>query len=98
MFRPAFGQSFTWNTTSLGVEDETFDNFAIYPVPAQSNIQVSGLGGIPAQYAIFDITGRAVKQGETNGDAIDVQALSSGTYIVRLNRSGEVATRKFIKS
>ena len=68
------------------------------PVPAQSNIQVSGLGGIPAQYAIFDITGRAVKQGETNGDAIDVQALSSGTYIVRLNRSGEVATRKFIKS
>jgi hypothetical protein len=76
---------------------------SISPNPAQDYILVKN----PAfaakdtyQYEVFDLNGRVFQSGKINGDLqleINVQALSSGQYFVKLNNGLLEYTSKFVK-
>lgn len=92
----SYGRCFSvWGTpNSLGVDGVSEPKFAVYPNPAQTAIQLSGLAQ-SADYAIYDALGAQVAFGQTsNLEKIDIQRLTGGIYFVKLDGGSAV---KFIK-
>jgi hypothetical protein len=66
--------------------------FSIYPNPASSILILSGTNVEQAQ--VFDVSGKILIN-QSSGNFIDVSALSSGVYVVKIN---DGSTHKFIKN
>ena len=80
--------------TGIGMEEHGFADFSLYPNPGTGvfNLQYSGKNGL-ANIEVFDVTGRIVynKQAQVaNGttNSLDLTALSTGNYNVRLTVGG----------
>lgn len=98
------------NQFMLNIDDITlhrsYDNvtangratFSIYPNPAAERLNVSSATCVDT-YEVYDITGALVLRGNVKGEAfgIDVRALTTGTYLLKLNAAGTVQTRRFVK-
>lgn len=79
---------------------EVFEKAVVSPVPATSNIRVSGLQGIH-NMEIIDLSGRVVLQADklTDNQMIDISALSAGVFTIRLNNAGgSIQYLKLIKN
>jgi len=63
----------------------------VYPNPAKEALYVKNAAGQP--YLITDIAGRVLLQGSMKGRSIDVGALNSGLYLLRIGTE----TVKFVK-
>lgn len=85
---------------TMGVDNpEVNNNVVLYPNPAKTilNVSVPQNTTITA-YTILDVTGKTLVSGAFNiQNSIDVSALSSGSYIIRLNGEGAQLTKMFIK-
>lgn len=68
----------------------------VYPNPAESVLYVSGLNA-KAEYTIFDLSGKKVKQGTLTEGAAEVSALVKGVYILQVNDRDATQNFKFIK-
>lgn len=81
------------NAVSLPEWDQ---QLRIYPNPVHDNLHVQGLEpGI--NYAIIDMMGRNVLRGSLPNDGtIDVSPLTSGVYMVRFEREGEVIEERVV--
>ena len=73
------------------------DNFAIYPNPASSILNVKLFGAESADFKIINVLGQIVRSGEMVNEQIDVSSLENGTYILQVNDGEEVMTKRFIK-
>lgn len=74
--------------------------FTLYPNPATSTITIAVNPNTQLDtYAVYDITGKALMQGKATGieSVINVSALASGTYIIKVNSGNTQATQLFIK-
>ena len=60
-------------------------------------LNISGLGQNDASFAIHDMTGRTIKQGQILDDAIGLDGLASGNYILHIVGSDFTLDRKFVK-
>lgn len=80
------------NTTGLDSQEKT--NFAMYPNPTQSTLNIKGAAG---DYKIFNTSGSVVKE-FTNSDmtTINISSLESGIYIVKVSTGSSYGTRKLI--
>lgn len=92
------------NNSPLNVEETTPEGFALYPNPAndQLNIQVNNPDNSVFRYELFDATGRLIMV-EQNGNSknnFDLSSYEGGSYILHITNltTGEVITRKVIKS
>ena len=73
------------------------DGISLYPNPTNGVLQVSGFQG-QLNYSIYNALGQNVMQAELGANAvIDVAALKSGLYFIRLEGEGQTTVRKFIK-
>ena len=72
-------------------------NINIYPNPAANNLNIEAPQ--QATIEIFNIQGQPIKTFSTfsNESSIDVSALPSGTYIVKVQMGKELKIKKFIK-
>jgi hypothetical protein len=61
--------------------------FSVYPNPTTGIIMISGLDATDCQADIFDISGRKVATERLQDNSIDLSALSTGVYFVRLIRA-----------
>jgi len=86
---------------TLGIEEEfLMSNFALYPNPVSSKVNVSFPEGThSAEFSVFSILGEAVLTTEIslNRNAIDISSLSRGMYIVTITSNGNRISFKLIK-
>jgi hypothetical protein len=82
---------------SLSVDSQTNSQFAVYPNPASKgyvNItsKVSGAKNV----SIFDVLGKQVVNTTLAGDRLDISALDSGVYIVKIEQGKASTTKKLV--
>lgn len=80
--------------------DQTQLNFTLAPNPASTFLDLNWFNSELMTIEVFDVCGKLLLKQQTQGSAaqLDVQALSSGTYLLQLssNNAG-VVQKKFIK-
>ena len=87
-------------SVSLGISENNLLNFEMYPNPVSDllNIQLP-TGTEKAEVGVFDYTGRLVssKTISSNDTAIDVQQISKGIYMIRVDANNKIGVQRFIK-
>lgn len=84
---------------TLGLSENNSNQFALYPNPANEviNIQLKEMQEI-ADAKIYDINGRMVSNPKISDNKLNVQSLTTGTYILILQDvTGNKFSQKFIK-
>jgi hypothetical protein len=82
-----------YNNTA-GLEALQKANFAMYPNPAQSTLNIEGAAG---EYRIYNTSGSIVKEfTNSNMSKIDISALTPGIYVVKVSTETAFGTRKLI--
>ena len=93
-------RSATTLSVSLGISENNLLNFEMYPNPVSDllNIQLP-TGTEKAEVGVFDYTGRLVssKTISSNDTAIDVQQISKGIYMIRVDANNKIGVQRFIK-
>ena len=88
-----------WGTcpdSALGVNDQNITNVSMYPNPADNTLFISG-NESPIAMAIYSVLGKEVLSIK-NTNTINVQALPSGVYTIRISDGVGQTNRKFIKN
>jgi hypothetical protein len=86
-----------WGTCLvLGIDDQNFTNISIYPNPTNNTLFISG-NESPITVAIYNVLGKEVLSIK-NTNNINVQALPSGVYVIRISDGIGQTNRKFIKN
>jgi hypothetical protein len=86
-----------WGTCpTLGIDDQNFTNISIYPNPTSNTLFITG-NETPIAVAIYNVLGKEVLSLK-NTNNINVQALPSGVYVIRISDGAGQANRKFIKN
>jgi surface protein len=78
------------------LETELKDQPSIYPNPATDFIYLKNIQGIKS-YIILDMSGRIIMRDSLSKDYINIQALTSGNYILQLTSKDNILSFKFIK-
>ncbi len=84
--------------STLSLEDTIVDNLIIYPNPTKDVLNISTIDALQnAFYTVFDVNGRRVLNASLTDTAIDVSALQSGHYILRIVSGQSIKSQKFVK-
>lgn len=88
-----------YQNTLLGTEDFQNIEFLLYPNPANEQITIEmSDASLNYQVTIFDVLGKKVFTSEIQKVGnIDVSALASGTYLVKLNSENKSSVVRFVK-
>ena len=85
-------------TVGVGI-DELESNFRMYPKPVRDilNIEMVGVNESLTQVKIFNLSGKAVYNGEFADEriALDVSAYENGLYFLHIRSDGQSFTRRF---
>ncbi len=99
-----YGTGGTWrfdnltvSGTSLGLKENSISGLKVYPNPVRNgNLYVSSDNNSTKSVAIFDILGKQVMSANVAAQPMNVSALHSGVYIVKITEDGKTATRKLV--
>mgnify|MGYP000853330095 CR=1 FL=1 len=89
----------TTQLNSLGIAKNTFQNFKSYPNPIQNIWEIAN-DNIIDKVEISNLLGQTVRIEfiHNSSTKIDLNSLSSGTYLAKISTDNEVKTIKIIKS
>ncbi len=97
---PDFGSALDYLLT-LGLEEQILDsNFALYPNPVTTQINVSfPKSADNAEFSLYNVLGEKILQTRINtlNNTIDVSGLSSGMYIASITSNNKTTSYKIIK-
>ncbi len=92
----------------VGVEDFTFDNFAVYPNPSNGtfNLTFKPASNDNIEVALYDLRGRAISQStfddvsasSTFSKQLDYNYVQSGMYFLVVKNGNKVTTKKVVKN
>lgn len=84
---------------TLAIENFSNAAFSLYPNPAQHVLNIKSNDAITMKMAqVYDLNGKAILESEITNDAINVESLATGTYILLLRDSnGKDYSQKFLK-
>jgi hypothetical protein len=71
--------------------------FQIYPNPADEILHLVLPSATAANYAIYDLCGRAVLSGQLQQAEIGLGQLPKGMYILKVVQDGQVMQGRFVK-
>jgi hypothetical protein len=89
--------------STLSNKEVSFNGFKVYPNPVQNEIMISSFSASsdPLQVSLFDLQGRLIKKVNipVSGTdyTIDVSAIPSGFYLIKITQGLLVNTTKIIK-
>lgn len=85
--------------STLSTDTFSASTFSISPVPARNVLNIKAKDNTTFVSAeVYDLNGRKVADSKVENDAINVQSLATGSYILLLNDTdGKRHTQKFIK-
>lgn len=89
---------------SLSTPEQALENFVMYPNPAQNEVTISfnnALAGNKINVEIYDVLGQRVSStsfdnGSNFEQRIDISALTSGIYLVRVGDGSSFSTKKLV--
>lgn len=83
------------------LSNESFTNaeFSIFPVPAKNILNIKSNSNLTFENAqLFDLTGKKVLDSKIENETINIESLTTGTYILLLNdNNGKPYSQKIIK-
>lgn len=84
--------------TIAGTDDFAANNFSVYPNPVQDVLNIQSVNAVDA-IEVYDVLGKLVLSTTPNAisPSIDMAALNSGAYLVRVTIDGAAKTVKIIK-
>ncbi|SRX55878.1 T9SS type A sorting domain-containing protein [Aequorivita sp. CIP111184] len=84
---------------ALGIEEITYSEISVYPVPASDEVYFSIQNNVFEQIEIYDALGRLITSNypKTNLYTLDILNFSSGIYFCEVVVSGKKTIKKFIK-
>jgi surface protein len=82
--------------STASIDDVENILFTVYPNPIDSNLFIKGIN-TPVAISIYNILGKEVIYTK-NTNNIDVKALPSGVYIIKISDGVRQTNRKFIKN
>ena len=86
-----------WGTcSSLGIDDRNLTNISISPNPTDNTLFIIG-NETPIAVSIYNVLGKEVLCIK-NTNNINVQALPSGVYVIKISDGVRQTNRKFIKN
>ena len=101
VYNPAINSRIHIVEQSTVLSSETFANaaFSIFPNPAKNILNIKSNNSISMTDAqIYDLAGKLIQSSIIANDAINVESLSSGTYLLILKDSNGIKySRKFLK-
>lgn len=81
----------------LKVEQNNIEGLAIYPNPVSNGVfYINTQNNDTKEVAIFDILGKQVVKTLVTDTAVNVSALKTGVYVVKITEAGKTATRKLV--
>ncbi|MBU2929674.1 endonuclease [Winogradskyella psychrotolerans] len=88
----------SWTCGLLSVADYRLEDINLYPNPVKNNITVDLKSDITTTIEIFDILGKRVFTTHINKTSdLNLQALKTGLYIVKMTQGDSTVTKKLIK-
>jgi ELWxxDGT repeat protein len=85
---------YTLDPATLSVEGNTMEIAKVFPNPASDYIIVSK-NFINATYAIYETSGKLIKEGIINSERVDFK-LNTGMYIFKIKSNDSIITKKII--
>ncbi len=71
----------------------------IHPNPVRSNLHIDLSDAIDTQIKIYDILGKQVMSKKiNNSQAVNVQALKTGVYLLRITQNNKTITKRLVKN
>jgi len=90
----------TWDyvvASNLGTNHNAIAGLQVYPNPVTNgNLFITSDSNDTKNVAIYDVLGKKVVNTTVNDQPINVSALNSGVYIVKITEAGKTATRKLV--
>lgn len=85
--------------THNNAQATSLSNVSIYPNPTQSVLHISGLSSNKATLTLVDFVGNLKLQAVATGTSynLNIAALSSGSYLLKIEMNDEVVMKQFIK-
>ena len=82
---------------TLGLSENADSQFSLYPNPASNGFVniVSKVSG-EKEVAVFDVLGKQVINTTISGKKLNIAALNSGVYIVKINQGNASVTKKLV--
>ncbi|XOV68573.1 MAG: T9SS type A sorting domain-containing protein [Fluviicola sp.] len=92
------GQVRVYEDGIQGVNNLSSLTINVYPNPVENILHIDGLEEGKVNYAIVDLSGRVILDGELNANsAINVSDLKKGMYTLQLEKDGAVLTEVLVK-
>lgn len=81
----------------IGINDQVTSQFSIYPNPASKGfVNISSKVSGAKNISIFDVLGKQVVKTTLNGERLDISALNSGIYILKIEQGKASTTKKLV--
>lgn len=84
-----------FTTATLSTDTFSLSNVSIYPNPTISTLNISGLEKDNLNVSVFNILGSKIL--ETTKSEINVSALNTGIYLIKIETNNGSVTKRFIK-
>ena len=97
---PAVNQSLlVVEGSTLGLDSFTSSEFSLYPNPAQHVLNIKTNDNLVMKLAqVYDLNGKLIMESDLTTPSIDVESLTTGTYILLLrDTNGKDYSQKFLK-
>lgn len=86
-------------TVYTGINELTYKTWRVYPNPTNSVLNIECQLNTPAEYNIYDLSGKSILQGNfIDHVQVNLQDLHSNIYVLRIILSDKVYYNKFIKN
>lgn len=81
----------------LGIKQNAISGLNMYPNPVKDgNLFITSNSDEAKSVAVYDTLGKQVLNAKTSNKAVNVSALKSGSYIVKITEEGKTDTKKLI--
>ena len=102
----SYGQveDYTVNILAVGAKNNGEDaigaaaiSFTLYPNPVSGSVLNIANAAADAKYAIYNMLGQQLANGTIENETINVETLTSGTYLIEVSNIQKAETKRFIK-
>jgi len=94
---PVLGTRTAADCSTLSTVETTADVFSIFPNPVTNGlVNITSKSNATITVNVFDILGKQVINQTVNNNTLNVSALNSGVYILKLEQNGNASTKKLV--
>lgn len=87
----------TYEQNPLSVAQNDIEGFHLYPNPVTTGeVTIRTAKNLTKEITVFDVTGKVVLHSNLSGEVLNISALETGVYIIKVTEDRKAATRKLV--